>query len=155
MNIVCTFAQACEMPISPTVRIQAACRTRHAECLSVPRCAYKQLVEQMPFSPVVGEATPRARNKAARQGGRDDRKTPLTCYLHEERKKNQANYFAFVKPTSSGLLCVGQANVKQTTLRSSSKRQANYFAFVKQTSSELLCDHQANIKQPSSLSITL
>ena len=65
MNPVCTFAQSCGMSTGPTVRIQAACRTRRVECLSVPRCAYKQLVEQQ--------------------------KTPLTRYLNEERKKKQTH----------------------------------------------------------------
>ena len=99
------------------MRIQAACRTRCAECLSVPRCAYKQLVDQ------------------------------TGTYLRSQPIQRRVRHFAFVKPTPSRLLCVRQANVKQTTLRSSSKRQANYFVFAKPMSSKPLCVRPTNVEQ--------
>ena len=102
--------------------------------LSVLRCAYKQLVEQGVRSAYQSHGA-HTSSLWIRQGHTFDHNQ----YREEfdtlrSSSKRQANYFAFVKPTPSKLLCVRQANVKQTTLRSSSKHQATvkfvYYALM-------------------------
>ena len=105
------------------------------EYLSVLRCAYKQLVEQGVRSAYQSHGAHTSSLKIRQGHTFDHNQYRAEFDTLRSSSKRQANYFAFVKQTSSKLLCVRQANVKQITLRSSSQRQANYFAFIKQTSS--------------------